>query len=85
MLVGYQGMLKNHDLLLLFLFAAVKQGFVVEGSRQYLISSTCWFYFALELKGTKTEAKLTSLLFTEGSQATVEKHPLPTSFYFNLA
>lgn len=47
MLVGYAGVLKNHDLLLLSLFAAVKQGFVVEGSRQYLISSTCWFCFAL--------------------------------------
>lgn len=46
MLVGYPGELKNHDLLLLSLFAAVKQGFVVEGSRQYLISSTCWFCFA---------------------------------------
>lgn len=80
MLVGYPGMVKNHDLLLLFLFAAVKQGFVVEGSRQYLISSTCWFCFALELKDTKTEANLTSLLFTDGSQETVEKHPSPHLF-----
>lgn len=80
MLVGYAGVLKNHDLLLLSLFAAVKQGFVVEGSRQYLISSTCWFCFALELKGMKTETKLTSLLFTDGSQETVEKHPPPHLF-----
>lgn len=40
-------------IVVMFFLAAVKQGFVVQGSGQYLISSTCWFCFALELKGTK--------------------------------